>query len=107
MLDLLIKGANLPDGREGHDLAIQDGRFVEVARAIEASAGQVIDAAGRLVTPPFVDCHFHMDSTLSVGQPRHNESASPSFASAVAESPSTAAVLASARRHSKCRRSST
>ena len=33
-----------------------------------------IDARGRLVTPPFVDAHFHMDSTLSLGRPRLNES---------------------------------
>ena len=30
--------------------------------------------AGRLVSPPFVDCHFHMDATLSLGIPRMNQS---------------------------------
>jgi cytosine deaminase len=34
----------------------------------------VIDAAGRLVTPPFVDAHVHLDAVLTVGQPRHNTS---------------------------------
>jgi cytosine/creatinine deaminase len=34
----------------------------------------VIDAAGDLVSPPFVDPHFHMDATLSYGQPRINAS---------------------------------
>jgi cytosine deaminase len=29
-----------------------------------------IDAAGHLVSPPFVDIHFHMDATLSLGLPR-------------------------------------
>ncbi len=33
-----------------------------------------LDAAGQLVTPPFVDAHFHMDATLSYGLPRINES---------------------------------
>ena len=33
-----------------------------------------MDAGGLLVSPPFVDAHFHMDSTLSYGQPRVNES---------------------------------
>src|SRR5690606_37725336 len=41
---------------------------------IAAEAGHTIDAAGRLVSPPFVDCHFHMDATLSLGLPRMNES---------------------------------
>jgi len=33
-----------------------------------------IDAAGDLVSPPFVDAHFHMDATLSYGLPRVNQS---------------------------------
>ena len=74
MLDLVVRNANLPDGRTGLDIAVKDGRIVEVAPAIEAAAGREIDATGRLVTPPFVDSHFHMDSTLSLGQPRMNQS---------------------------------
>jgi cytosine deaminase len=74
MLDLILRGANLPDGREGQDIAVADGRIAEVAPRIEADALREIDARGRLVTPPFVDAHFHMDSTLSFGRPRLNES---------------------------------
>jgi hypothetical protein len=43
-------------------------------RSIGADAGEVIDAAGDLVSPPFVDPHFHMDATLSYGTPRINAS---------------------------------
>ena len=74
MLDLIVRNANLPDGRKGLDIAVGQGRIAEIAPAIKAEAGREIDAAGRLVTPPFVDSHFHMDSTLSLGQPRLNES---------------------------------
>ncbi|MEM1401566.1 MAG: amidohydrolase family protein, partial [Pseudomonadota bacterium] len=35
---------------------------------------QEIDAGGYLVSPPFVDPHFHMDATLSLGLPRLNQS---------------------------------
>ena len=35
---------------------------------------QVLDAGGYLLSPPFVDAHFHMDSTLSYGLPRVNRS---------------------------------
>jgi cytosine deaminase len=74
MLDLVIRNANLPDGRRGYDIAIQDGRVKELSPAIDAAPRREIDAAGCLVTPPFVDSHFHMDSALSYGQPRVNRS---------------------------------
>ncbi len=74
MLDCLVRNANLPDGRKGIDIAIQDGRIVEIAPAIQAEARREIDAANCLATPPFVDSHFHMDATLTYGQPRVNES---------------------------------
>ena len=67
MLDLLIRNANLPDGRTGIDIAVKDGRFAQIAPKIAAQAHEVIDAADRLVSPPFVDPHFHMDATLSLG----------------------------------------
>lgn len=74
MLDLLIRGASLPDGRRGVDIAVADGRIVEVAPAIEGNAAREIEAAGCLATPPFVDSHFHMDAALTYGQPRVNRS---------------------------------
>ena len=71
---MLVRSANLPDGRTGCDIAVKDGRIAEVAPAIEAAAVQEIDAAGCLATPPFVDSHFHMDAALSYGLPRVNRS---------------------------------
>jgi cytosine deaminase len=72
--DLIIRNATLPDGRHGIDLGVASGRIAAVAPAIAADAATVIDAAGHLVSPPFVDCHFHMDATLSLGLPRLNRS---------------------------------
>jgi len=74
MFDLIIRNANLPDGRSGIDIAIAGGRIAAVEAGIKAEAGQSIDAAGCLVSPPFVDPHFHMDATLSLGLPRMNRS---------------------------------
>jgi cytosine deaminase len=74
MQDLLIRNANLPDGRRGQDILVAAGRIAAVGPAIDAPAARVIDATGRLVTPPFVDSHFHMDATLSLGIPRLNRS---------------------------------
>jgi len=72
MFDTLIKNANLPDGRTGIDIAVKGGKIAAVEAGITADAGEVIDATGRLVSPPFVDPHFHMDATLSLGLPRMN-----------------------------------
>ena len=73
-LDLIIRNATLPDGRTGIDIACAGGRIVALEPNITGEAARVIEASGRLVSPPFVDCHFHMDATLSLGTPRLNQS---------------------------------
>jgi cytosine/creatinine deaminase len=72
MFDLIVKGGTLPDGTTA-DIAISGDRIAAMGR-IEAEAARVIDATGDLVSPPFVDPHFHMDATLSYGLPRVNAS---------------------------------
>jgi cytosine deaminase len=72
MFDLLIKGGTLPDGTLA-DIAIKGDKIAAVGR-VDAPAKKVIDATGDLVSPPFVDPHFHMDAVLSYGLPRVNAS---------------------------------
>jgi len=74
MLDLIIRNANLPDGRTGIDIGIADGIIADVTPGLDAGAKREIDASGRLASPPFVDSHFHLDSTLTYGRPRVNAS---------------------------------
>ena len=73
-MDLILRHANLPDGRCDVDIGISDGVILAVEPSLPAHAREEIDASGRLVSPPFVDAHFHMDSTLSLGLPRLNRS---------------------------------
>src|SRR5450830_2026624 len=73
-MDAVIRNATLPDGRTGIDIAIEGSRIAAVGPALPVQAGRTIDAGGDLVTPPFVDAHFHMDATLSYGLPRVNAS---------------------------------
>jgi cytosine deaminase len=72
--DLLLRNATLPDGRTGIDVLVTGGKIVNVAPRINADARSTVDAQGYLLTPPFVDAHFHMDATLSYGLPRVNAS---------------------------------
>ena len=74
MMDLVVRGAALPDGRKGMDIGVRDGRIVAVEPRLAATGREEIDAGGMLVSPPFVDAHFHMDATLSLGLPRLNRS---------------------------------
>ncbi|MDE0529924.1 MAG: amidohydrolase family protein [Albidovulum sp.] len=73
MHDLLVAGGTLPNG-EIADIAVKGGKIVAVGRGIAVEARETIDASGLLVSPPFVDPHFHMDATLSYGIPRINGS---------------------------------
>ncbi len=72
-LDVLVKGGILPDGLR-QDIAIAGEKIVAIEPNIKALARETVDAAGCLVSPPFVDAHFHMDATLSYGIPRINAS---------------------------------
>jgi cytosine/creatinine deaminase len=72
MFDLLVKGGTLPDGSRV-DIGILGDRIAAVGNLPE-NAVQTLDATGDLISPPFVDPHFHMDATLSYGTPRLNAS---------------------------------
>ena len=72
---LLVRHATLPDGRSGCDVLAIDGRIAAIAPNLPSPDGtQVLEANGWLLSPPFVDAHFHLDATLSHGLPRVNAS---------------------------------
>lgn len=73
-MDLILRGGNLPDGRENVDVGIEAGRIAAVGAVPRAGAAEEIDCRGRLIAPPFVDAHFHMDAALTAGRPRPNDS---------------------------------
>ncbi len=65
MLDIQIRNGHIIDGtgqprRQAH-LGIKDGQIVSLDNN-EVDASQVIDAAGKVVSPGFVDIHTHFDA---------------------------------------------
>ncbi len=68
MHDLLIRGAMVVDGSgapsRAADVAVRDGRIVEMGRA-GGAARQVVDAAGLALMPGIVDVHTHYDAQLT------------------------------------------
>lgn len=71
---MLIKQVFIENADQAQDVRVIDGKFVAIANHLEAVADeQVIDAAGKLMVPPFVDPHVHLDSTMTAGDPERNE----------------------------------
>lgn len=68
--DLVIRGGFVVDGSgtpgRDADLAINDGRIVEVGDVSDAGVEE-IDAKGKLITPGFVDIHTHYDGQVTWG----------------------------------------
>jgi len=72
---LLLRNVSFTDGRTGLDVLAQGGRIAAIEPSLPVPEGaQVIEGQGHLLSPPFVDAHFHMDATLSYGLPRVNVS---------------------------------
>jgi cytosine deaminase len=72
MYDLILRGARLQG--EVVDVGVRDGRIARIARRIDGRAAGEIEAKGRLLSPPFIESHVHLDTTLTAGDPRWNES---------------------------------
>lgn len=71
--DLLIRNAHFHRRQGLSDIAVKDGVFARVTEDLSSEhAAHEIDAVGRLVVPPFIDAHVHLDAVLTVGQPRYN-----------------------------------
>ncbi|MBI2942267.1 MAG: amidohydrolase family protein [Chloroflexi bacterium] len=68
MLDILIRDGRVVDGTGQPaypaDVAIQGDRIVAVERLPGAAARRVVDAAGKVVCPGFVDAHSHTDWSI-------------------------------------------
>src|SRR3954447_485245 len=66
--DIIIKGGTVVDGtrtpRYVSDIAIRDGKIAQIGGLKGKTAERVLDAAGRIVAPGFVDLHTHYDAQI-------------------------------------------
>jgi N-acyl-D-amino-acid deacylase len=65
--DLIVRKATIVDGtgapRYEADLAVADGKIAAIGQ-LKGSAREVIDAAGLVATPGFIDPHTHYDAQI-------------------------------------------
>jgi cytosine deaminase len=80
LMDLILRNARVRGHDNTVDIAVNDGLIAKIAPKIHGRPHQVIDCAGKLVSPPFTDIHVHLDAALTVGlsrsergQPRFNQ----------------------------------
>ena len=73
MYDVLLKNGRIVDGCGNPwykaDVGIKDGRVVRIGDLREAEAAEIVDVAGQVVAPGFIDIHCHSD-VLSLKEPR-------------------------------------
>jgi N-acyl-D-amino-acid deacylase len=67
-LDILIKNGRIIDGTGSPwlpgELGIKDGKITNIRAKLDESAELVIDAAGNIICPGFIDMHSHSDTYL-------------------------------------------
>ncbi|MDD6223321.1 MAG: cytosine deaminase [Lachnospiraceae bacterium] len=72
---MLFQNACIENDKCRKDIRIQDGKFKTIAEGLVPQAGEeVIDLGGKLVLPPFVESHVHLDACLTAGDPCWNMS---------------------------------
>jgi cytosine/creatinine deaminase len=74
--DILLRGAKLifSDLDSVVDIGIKNGLITKISPFINENADVELDVQGKLVSPPFIESHIHLDSALTAGEPRWNES---------------------------------
>ena len=74
-MNLLVRNVRIENADTPTDLRIAEGRFAEIGPNLTpADEEQVIEGHGRLVLPPIIESHVHLDTALTAGEPRWNES---------------------------------
>lgn len=71
-MDLLIKNARINDGESLKDVAIENGKIIEISESITGDAKEIIDADGRVLVPGFVESHIHLDKALIADRKPNN-----------------------------------
>ena len=72
---MVIKNVSIENAAQASDIRVTDGKFEEIGPDLAPRAGEeVLDCTGKLVLPPFIESHVHLDTCLTAGEPVWNQS---------------------------------
>ena len=72
---MLIKNVSIENAAQASDIRVTDGKFEEIGPDLAPRAWEeVLDCTGKLVLPPFIESHVHLDTCLTAGEPVWNQS---------------------------------
>jgi cytosine/creatinine deaminase len=70
---LILRDCRLLTG-ERVDIQVDQGVISAIAPQLPGNATRELNVRGQLVSPPLVESHIHLDSALTAGEPRFNQS---------------------------------
>ncbi len=72
---MLFQNARIENAEKTADFRVEDGKFLAFAEKLQPLEGEeTVDLAGKLVLPPFIESHVHLDTCLTAGDPVWNMS---------------------------------
>ncbi len=71
---MLIKNALIENSEKPQDLRIENGVFTDIGKLEQQDDEEVLDLKEKLLLPPFIESHVHLDTCLTAGDPCWNMS---------------------------------
>lgn len=72
MHELILRNARMEDSLV--DIGVTNGKIADISPKISGTGQTEINAEGCMVSSPFIESHVHLDTTLTAGEPKWNES---------------------------------
>lgn len=69
---MLFKNALIENSKEPCDIRVENGVIREIGNLSEAEGEASVDLHRKLVLPPFIESHVHLDTCLTAGDPQWN-----------------------------------
>lgn len=72
---MLFRNTSIENNQVLQDIRVENSKFTEIGQNLEIKKGEeVIDLQGKLLLPPFIESHVHLDACLTAGDPVWNMS---------------------------------